>query len=328
MVCVVPYIMLKTLTTPMCLADACSYFADQDNALRFLAELRWPDGVKCPHCGADDPGFLKTRRIWKCRSCRKQFSIKIGTIFEDSPLGLDKWLPALWMLANSKNGVSSYEVARALHVTQKTAWFMLGRIRLAMRSKTFVRFEGEVEMDESYLGGLYGNMPRSKRARLGSGFRQKNKVGVLGVLERKRGGKASRIRTAVVGQDVNPRNLFAHVKRIVKEGSHLYTDEHPNYGILNSAYIRQTVRHGTDQYVQGRVHTNGIENFWSLLKRTIKGTYVSIDPFHVFRYLDEQAFRFNNRRASDGDRFVAVVDSLLGKRLTYRALIGADLATT
>jgi transposase-like protein len=322
--------MLKSPNTPVSLSDAIAYFSDQDNALRFLAELRWPNGVTCPHCRANDPGFLKSRRIWKCRAkeCRKQFSIKIGTIFEDSPLGLDKWLPALWMLANSKNGISSYEVARALHVTQKTAWFMLGRIRLAMRSKTFVRFEGEVEMDESYLGGLYKNMHRSKRDRLGSGFRQKNKVGVLGVLERKRGRKPSKVRVAVVGEDVDPKNLFQHVKNIVKDGTTLYTDEHKNYGILSNAFNRQAVGHTAREYVRGKVHTNGIENFWSLLKRTIRGTYVSIDPFHVFRYLDEQAFRFNHRVASDGDRFVTVVDSLLGKRLTYRQLTGADLATT
>ncbi len=321
--------MLKTLNTPMCLADAVAYFSDQDNALRFLAELRWPQGVTCPHCGADDPGFLKTRRIWKCRSCRKQFSIKIGTIFEDSPLGLDKWLPALWMLANSKNGISSYEVARALHVTQKTAWFMLGRIRLAMRSKTFVRFEGEVEMDEAWLGGIYENMHRSKRDRLGSGQGQKNKTGVFGMLERKRGKHGqSRVRATVFGQRMDTKQLFNQVKDAVKEGSRVYTDDHRGFGVLENEYIRQAVNHTAKQYVQGRVHTNGIENFWSLLKRTIKGTYVSIDPFHVFRYLDEQAFRFNNRRASDGDRFVEVVDSLLGKRLTYRDLIGADLATT
>jgi len=322
--------MLKSPNTPVTLSDAMVYFSDQDNAIRFLAELRWPDGVKCPHCGADDPGFLATRRIWKCRAkdCRKQFSIKVGTIFEDSPLGLYKWLPALWMLANSKNGISSYEMARALHVTQKTAWFMLGRIRAAMRSKTFVRFEGEVELDESYLGGAYRNMHRSKRKRLGSGFRQKNKVGVLGVVERKRGPKSSKVRTAVVGEDVDPRNLFQHVKNIVKEGTTIYTDEHRNYGILTQSYQRHTVGHGAEQYVRGRVHTNSVENFWSLLKRTIRGTYVSIDPFHVFRYLDEQAFRFNNRVAGDGERFVTLVDFLLGKRLTWNDLTGANLATT
>jgi transposase-like protein len=320
--------MLKSFNTPVSLADACAYFADQDNALRFLAELRWPDGVRCPHCQADDPGFLKSRRIWKCRKCRRQFSIKVGTIFEDSPLGLDKWLPALWMLANAKNGISSYEMARAIHVTQKTAWFMLGRIRAAMATDSFARFEGEVEIDESYLGGKYGNMHLRKRARLGPGHRQRNKVGILGVLERPRGPNGvSRIRTTVVGEDTDAKRFFARVRSAVRTGAKVYTDDHRNYGILDRAYVRQVINHAY-AYVRGRVHTNGIENFWSLLKRTIKGTYVSIDPFHVFRYLDEQAFRFNNRRASDGDRFVAVVDSLLGKRLTYRQLTGADLATT
>jgi transposase-like protein len=320
------------MMTPVTLTDAMTYFADQDNAIRFLAELRWPNGVTCPHCGANDPGFLASRQIWKCRAkeCRKQFSIKVGTIFEDSPLGLDKWLPALWMLANSKNGISSYEVARALHVTQKTAWFMLGRIRAAMRSKTFVRFEGEVEMDEAYLGGLYRNMHRAKRERLGSGFHQKNKVGVIGVLERKRGKRASRVVTAVTGTSTSQGQLLSHLKEVVKEGARLYTDEHPNYGVLNHAFVRQSVSHLANEYARGRVHTNGIENFWSLLKRTIRGTYVSVDPFHVFRYLDEQAFRFNNRIASDSDRFLRVVDSLLGKRLTWNDLTGANLdpATT
>jgi len=277
MVCVVPYSMLKSQRTPTCLSDAIVYLSDPDNAIRFLAELRWPDGVKCPHCGADDPGFLATRRIWKCRAkpCRKQFSIKVGTIFEDSPLGLDKWLPALWLVANAKNGISSYEVGRALHVTQKTAWFMLGRIRAAMAHAGGDPLSGAGEIDEAFLGGKVKNMRISKRRRLvpgdarGSHYRTTSPV--IGALERPRG----------------------------KNGV-------------------------------SRVHPNGIENFWSLLKRTIRGTYISVDPFHVPRYLSEQVFRCNNRRASDGERFVAVIDSLLGKRLTYRDLIGADLtpATT
>ncbi len=319
--------MLKTLNTPMCLADACSYFADQDNALRFLAELRWPQGVKCPHCGADDPGFLKTRRIWKCRSCRKQFSIKIGTIFEDSPLGLDKWLPALWMLANSKNGVSSYEVARALHVTQKTAWFMLGRIRAAMQSAGVDRFEGDVEVDESFIGGKAKNMHRAKRRRMITGTGGKDKVAVLGILERPRNAKgASRIRTTVV-KSRKKKPLHDEVKASVRYGSTLYTDAFDSYTGLERRYIHHVIDHAYE-YARGKVHTNSLENFWSLLKRTIRGTYVSIDPFHVFRYLDEQAFRFNNRRASDGDRFVSVVDAILGKRLTYGQLTGAEVATT
>jgi transposase-like protein len=323
--------MLKSPNTPVNLTDACAYFADQDNAIRFLAELRWPDGVKCPHCGADDPGFLATRRIWKCRAkeCRKQFSIKVGTIFEDSPLGLDKWLPALWMLANSKNGISSYEMGRALHVTQKTAWFMLGRIRAAMEYAGGDPFTGEVEMDESFLGGKYKNMHLAKRKRLGKGQNaRRTKVGVFGVLERPKKDGVSRVRTTVVGE-TGPDAVFKRVSAVVKPGTRVYTDEDVAFSVLERRYIRQAINHA-HEYVRGQIHTNGIENFWSLLKRTIKGTYVSVDPFHVGRYLNEQVFRFNNRRASDGERFVAVVDSLLGKRLTWNQLTGADLgaATT
>jgi len=318
--------MLKSPNTPMCLADAMAYFSDQDNAIRFLAELRWPDGVKCPHCGADDPGFLKSRRIWKCRKCHRQFSIKVGTIFEDSPLGLDKWLPALWMLANSKNGISSYEMARALHVTQKTAWFMLGRIRAAMAYAGGDPFTGEVEMDESFLGGKFHNMHLSKRKRLGGqdarGSHRRTKVPVFGVLERPKGKNGvSRVRTTVVN-DSSADAVLGRVEAIVKHGSRVYTDEDVAFSVLEHRYLRAAINHAR-AYVRGRVHTNGIENFWSLLKRTIKGTYVSVDPFHVVRYLNEQVFRFNNRRASDGDRFIAVVDSLLGKRLTWNELTGA-----
>jgi transposase-like protein len=317
----------------MCLADAMAYFADQDNAIRFLAELRWPDGVQCPHCGAGDPGWLASRHIWTCKAkaCRKQFSIKVGTIFEDSPLGLDKWLPALWMLANSKNGISSYEMGRALGVTQKTAWFMLGRIRAAMGAASFERMEGEVEIDEAFLGGKFKNMHLSKRKRLGKGQGHRStKVGVFGVLERPKGKHGvSRVRTTVVDGDTTAPTVLARMEATVKPGSRVYSDSDGIYGALEHRYIRQAINHARE-YARGRVHTNGIENFWSLLKRTIKGTYVAIDPFHVTRYLDEQAFRFNHRRASDGDRFVTLIDSLLGHRLTWNDLTGANLeaATT
>lgn len=321
--------MLRSYDTPTTLADAVAYFSDPDAALQFLAELRWPGGVVCPHCKAEKPSFLKSRRIWKCRSCRKQFSIKVGTIFEDSPLGLDKWLPALWMLANSKNGVSSYEVARALAVTQKTAWFMLGRIRLAMQASGSVQFDGDVEVDETFLGGLSGNMHQKKRERMIKGRGGKGKVAVLGILERPKGPKgASRIRTTVV-KSRKRKKLQREVHWNVKHGSTVYTDAFGSYTGLEQDYIHHVIDHAYE-YARGQVHTNGLENFWSLLKRTIKGTYVSIDPFHVFRYLDEQAFRFNNRIASDGDRFVSMLDNIIGKRLTYRGLTGADLtpATT
>src|SRR6266516_4884856 len=158
--------MPKTKHLPNSLYEAIHYFADKDVALTFLVSLRWPNGVTCPACDARNPGFLKTRRIWKCRDCGRQFSVKLGTIFEDSPIGLDKWLPALWMLANSKNGISSYELARALGVTQKTGWFMLHRIRLSMQTKTFVKMRGEVEADETFIGGKRANMHKKKQARV------------------------------------------------------------------------------------------------------------------------------------------------------------------
>src|SRR5260221_1742251 len=154
---------MSKLRTPESLSEAIVYFADPDVSLQFLQFLRWPKGVSCYHCKAPKPMFLKTRRIWKCRVCRKQFSVKMGMIFGESPLGLDKWLPAIWLLANAKNGISSYEVARALGVTQKTAWFMLSRIRLAMQSKSFEKLSGEVEADETCIGGKRANMHKSKR---------------------------------------------------------------------------------------------------------------------------------------------------------------------
>jgi transposase-like protein len=319
--------MLKTYKTPSNLTDAVKYFADPDRALAFLVELRWPEGVICPRCNVDNPSFLQSRRIWKCRGCRKQFSVKVGTIFEDSPLGLDKWLPALWMLANAKNGISSYELARALGVTQKTAWFMLGRIRAAMKTESFSAFSGDVEVDETFLGGKARFMHKDKRNRVITGTGGKDKTAVLGILERpKDANGTSRIRTTVV-KSRKRAALQGEVKKTVKPGTTVYTDAFQSYTGLERDYIHHAIDHAYE-YVRGEVHTNGLESFWSLLKRTIKGTYISIDPFHVTRYLDEQVFRFNNRRASDGDRFIEMIGAIVGKRLTYRGLTGADLATT
>src|SRR5688500_13975301 len=264
--------MLKSPNTPTCLNDAVVYFADPDQALSFLVELRWPDGVRCPHCGTDNPSFLKSRRIWKCRDkgCRKQFSIKVGTIFEDSPLGLDKWLPALWLIANAKNGISSYEVARALGVTQKTAWFMLGRIRAAMEYAGGDPFSGEVEIDESFLGGKFKNMHLSKRRRLvpgdarGSHYRAKSPL--FGALERpKDKNGVSRVRTTLAN-DHSPEAIFSRVSSAIKPGSKVYSDSDKALAVIERRYVREAVNHA-HEYVRGRVHTNGIENFWSLLKR-------------------------------------------------------------
>ncbi|HXM38599.1 MAG TPA: IS1595 family transposase [Gemmatimonadales bacterium] len=316
--------MAKTPNLPATLHEAIRYFADPDVALTFLVCLRWPHGVFCPACNAKNPGFLKTRRIWKCRDCGRQFSVKLGTIFEDSPIGLDRWLPALWMLANSKNGISSYELGRALGVTQKTAWFMLHRIRLAMQSRTFRKMRGDVEADESFLGGAAKFMHHDKKKRVVRGTGGMDKVAVFGLLQRGKGKKASRVVASVVSR-IRKKDLQKQVREKVKAGSALFTDAFWSYKGLDADYKHQVVDHARE-YVRGQVHTNGLENFWSLLKRTIKGTYISVDPFHVAAYLDEQVHRFNNRGLNDRGRFVDVVKSIVDKRLSYRDLIGADLS--
>lgn len=265
--------------------------------------------------------FLATRRLWECKSKhpKKQFSIKVGTIFEDSPVGLDKWLTAAWMVANCKNGVSSYEIHRALGVTQKTAWFMLHRIRLAMQDETSGKLGGHVEVDETFIGGKARFMHADRRAKYSENpFLNKTIVG--GMLQRD-----GKVRTMVL-ENRDRSTLHAMVKDNVEYSSHLSTDDCQGYWGLYRDYIHQIVDHA-ETYVSGKVHTNGIENFWSLLKRGLKGTYVSVEPFHLFRYLDEQVFRYNNRATkkqfvSDADRFRMVTARIVGKRITYQELIG------
>ena len=314
--------------TPDTLLGAIKYFADVETSIAFVAALRWPDGVVCPNCEATGVCYrMSTRQLWKCRACKKQFSVKVGSIFEDSPIGLDKWLPAMWMLVNCKNGVSSYEIARDLGVTQKTAWFMLHRLRLAVHTKSFEKIGGSVEIDETYIGGKARNMHDSKRKRLG--LTQKasmvGKVAVMGLLDRHGKDGTSQIRLQVV--EGRKRRHFAPViDQHVAKGATINTDAHPSYGQLaENDYVHNVIDHA-EKYVDGQIHTNGCENFWSLLKRALRGTYVSVEPFHLFRYLDEQAYRFNNRKMTDGARFLEAMASVFGKRITFAALTGKHLA--
>jgi transposase-like protein len=315
---------------PQTLIEAIRYFSDPDVCQDFMVSLRWPNGnVTCPTCGRDDVRYIATRRIWECKSKhpRRQFSIKIGTIFEDSPIGLDKWLAAIWMIANAKNGVSSYEIHRALGVTQKTAWFMLHRIRLAMNTDDLDPIRGEVEVDETFVGGKVKFMHKERRERLRGGAKRASIIGktaVFGLLERCGPDGHSHVQAKVIA-NTRRRVLQGEVRRHVVAGSDVFTDANQSYVLLKRWYEHQVIDHG-EEYVRGRVHTNGIENFWSLLKRAIKGTYVSIEPFHLFRYLDEQCFRYNTRKDVDAGRFERVVGSITGRRLTYKHLIGA--ATT
>ena len=302
---------------PQTLLEAIMFFSDPDVALEAVAKLRWPNGVVCPRCGSLGPSFLPSRRLWQCKGCRKQFSAKVGTIFEDSPIGFDKWLPAIWMIANCKNGISSYELARDLGVTQKSAWFMLHRIRLAMQTGTFEKLSGEVEVDETFIGGKARNMHKDKREVKIKGRGPGGKVVVMGLLERR-----GNVKTKVV-PDNRRKTVQPEVRATVQPGSEVFTDALASYTSLDPEYIHQVIDHA-ESYVKGKVHTNGMENFWSLLKRGIKGTYVSVEPFHLFRYLDEQAFRFNRREDEDSARFQRVLRSSSGRRVTYRRLIGED----
>ncbi|HXU31158.1 MAG TPA: IS1595 family transposase [Thermoanaerobaculia bacterium] len=289
-------------------------------ALEFVVNLRWPNGVICPNCEAENPMFLATRRIWKCRACKKQFSVKVGTIFEDSPIGLDKWLPAFWLIANCKNGISSYEIARALGVTQKTGWFMAHRIRLALQDGTVEMMTGEVEVDETYIGGLARFMHKDKRAIKITGTGGAGKAAVMGLLERHGKDGHSRVKTKVVS-NVKRKTLSPEVRANVAEGSKVFSDTLASYADLSDDYTHKVINHA-ESYAKGRIHTNGLENFWSLLKRSLKGTYVCVEPFHLFRYLDEQSFRFNTRKGTDALRFLHAAAGLIGRRVQYKELIG------
>ena len=310
---------------PKTLQQAIIYFSNPDNCREYMVARRWPNGVTCPRCDSDKVKFQPKYNRWQCSSHhdRRQFTIKTGTIFEESPLSLDKWLPAVWLIVNCKNGISSYEIHRALGVTQKTAWFMLHRIRLGMQARPFVEsMSGEVEVDETFIGGKARNMHASKRRRVITGTGGKDKTAVLGILER--GGKVA---TAVV-PNTKKKVLQPLVKEHVAAGSAIYSDALRSYDGLSKDYDHQVIDHAV-AYVDGKVHTNGMENFWSLLKRGLNGTYVSVEPFHLFRYLDEQAFRYNNRKKmTDGDRFSKVLTQVVGKRVTYAELTGKVGETT
>jgi len=302
---------------PKTLQEAILYFADPVNCREYLVARRWPNGVTCPRCGSQNVLFLEKYNRWHCREKHNapQFTLKTGTVMEESHVGLDKWMTAMWQIVNCKNGISSYEIHRALGITQKTAWFLDHRIRLALTSGSFEKLTGEIEADETFIGGKARNMHVGKRQRRITGTGGKDKTAVMGIMER--GGN---VRTVVIANR-KKKALQAEVKKHVEAGSALYTDALLSYEGLAGDYAHQVVDHAV-QYVDGRVHTNGLENFWSLLKRGIAGTYVSVEPFHLFRYLDEQAYRFNNRKMNDAERFDMAVKGIVGKRLTFAEVTG------
>ena len=320
------------MARPKTLQEAIQHFSDEQVCIDAVAKMRWPNGPECPACATKEPYYLKTQKRFKCRECRRQFSVKLGTIFEDSPISLQKWLPAVWLLTNCKNGVSSWEIHRALGVTQKTAWFMLHRIRLGMKADfghgPLTKIggpENKVEVDESFFGGKMRNMHKDKRERYaavtGHTGGVTGKTIVVGLLDR----EAREVRAKVV-PDTKRETLQAEIFKNVKFGSAVYTDNAVPYDNLRWKYIHEVVDH-SQEYVRGQVHTNGLENFWSLFKRHIRGTYVAVEPFHLDRYLDEQMYRYNNRGnkevpMDDYARFEKVLGQVANKRLTYAELTG------
>jgi len=303
---------------PKTLLEAIRYFSDLNVATDFVAQMKWENGPVCDRCGSVESYHLVKRRVWKCKGCGRQYSVKVGTIFEDSPLGLDKWLPAVWLIANSKNGVSSHELGRALGVTQKSAWFMLHRIRLAMATGTFEKLSGIAEVDETFVGGKATNMHAKQRTEKITGTGGTDKTIVVGVLER--GGE---VRAEVV-PDRKAGTLMDFINENVEPNSTVYTDSHQGYAPVRWNFEHGMTDHSLGEYVNGAIHTNGIENFWSLLKRSIAGTYLSIAPKHLIAYVDERAFAFNNRKTSDFDRFSTVLTQVAGRRLTYAELTGKN----
>ena len=340
---------MNTETFPKTQLGVFRYFEDEDNAHDFMMAIRWPDkNPVCPACRSKSIGKLVvstenkkgrtlkngkviepytiTRRFWVCKDCRKQFTVRIGSIFEDSPLGLDKWLCGLWLIVNAKNGISSCEIARSLGITQKSAWFLAHRLRLAIQEGSFEKMGGIVEADESYIGAksrtMNAKQKAKRRAQFGKGTGGIAMTPVQGLLERSTREKASRVRLAVIAS-TKKADVQADVRKYVLKGSQVMTDELGGYRGLDDEYTHSVINHA-ECYAKGAVHTNGLENFWSLLKRTIKGTYVSIEPFHLFRYLDEQAFRFNERKDTDRGRFFKAIAGIIGKRLTWLKLTGGD----
>jgi transposase-like protein len=311
---------------PKTLQEAILYFSDHEVCDQTLAAMRWPNGVECPACGHKEHYYLAKQRRWKCKECWKQFTVKMGTVFTESPIGLDKWLVALWMLVNDKNGISSYELGKAIGISQKSAWFVLHRLRLALQDGSIVKLGGNgspVEVDETFIGGKARNMHKAKRLKLsaGRGLQGGNaKTIVMGMLER--GGK---VKTQIISER-NRKTLHAVIRESVETGAQIMTDELHSYYGLSDEYVHEIVNHA-EVYVNGHISTNGIENFWSLLKRGLNGTYVSVEPFHLFRYLDEQMFRFDNRstkfkKVSDLDRFKLALSQVAGKRLTFAEVTG------
>jgi transposase-like protein len=298
-------------------------FATEELCQKFLFEQRWSNGVVCPKCGEIGVKTykLKSGRL-KCSSCRNTFTVRMGSIFEESPVPLQKWFLAIYLCTSLKKGISSLQLSKYIGVTQKTAWFMLQRIRHVFESGSFEKLSGEVEMDEAYVGGKDSNKHATKRTKYltgkgSQGFGSKNsKTPVVGMVER--GGDLH----AVVTSDTGSATLMGLVRKHIDIDATIYTDEHMPYRTLPKiGYKHESVNHGTKEFVNGMASTNTAESFWSHLKRGIDGIYHHVSPKHLQKYCDEYSYRWNTRKMTDGERFEDWFKQVDGKRLMYKNLI-------
>src|ERR1700691_1633733 len=309
---------MESAYEPHTLQEAIVYFAKPGNCLNYLASKRWPNGVTCPTCGSQNVIFLANQRRWKCKGNHKrpQFSVKVGTVMEDSPIGLDKWLMAMWRIVNCKNGISSYEAHRAIGITQKSAWFLDHRIRFALGIAPGNKLSGQVDADETFIDGKARNMHKDKRAKKITATGGKDKTAVMGILERGPKTTGTEVRVKVL-ENTKKKSLQSEVCQHVLAGSAIFTDALQSHEGLEE-FQHEVADHAVE-HVCGETHTNGLENFWSLVKRGLKGTDIPVEPFRLFRFLDEQvSATITERRTTASDSLSLCVRA--GTRLTWDQL--------
>ncbi len=288
------------------LIELVTYFKSEEVCIKYLEKIRWDKDLSCPYNTCTNSKIFKYKngKTYKCSCCQKQFSVRVGTIFEGSKIGLQKWFAAIYLVTSHKKGISSMQLGKDIGVTQKTAWFMLHRIRKALGlQQSGDKFDGICEADETYIGGLEKNKHWNRKTKGTQGRSVKTKIIVAGVLERGGELRAKKL------EATNVKTLGKFVEDNIKEGCRINTDEWLGYKKLHKKFDHKVVNHKSGQYVEGDVHTNTIEGFWAMLKRGIRGVYNVMSPKHIQNYIDEFVFRYNTRNMNEHERFV----TMLGK---------------